>query len=97
MVFKVDWDDEIKARLYLTSTKVLNLLSTMNDIKNFKDKKTTIYRYGIRFSFERSKLSELSDSHFPSIKFIINEAKTQVFEANEALKIYDKYACIMKK
>ena len=96
-MFNVEWDDEVKARIYLTPTKILELLNAINDIKNFRDKKIIISQYQARFSYPRASLLKISNSHFPSIKAIIKEAKRHVFEASESFKIYDKYAYIIKK
>lgn len=97
MMFKLEWDDEVKARAYLSSTKVLELLRYMRDIDNFVDKTICINGNAASFSYPYEGVLELTAQSFPNIDSIIDEAKYHVSITNRYLKKSDEYAYIVKK
>lgn len=97
MMLKVEWNNEVKARTYLSSTKVLDLLKNIEDMENFVDKKIYINRNIASLSLHIGTLSELSCSHFPDIASIIYTAEWYISKTCEYLEKSDKYYHIVKK
>ena len=97
MMFNVEWSDEVKARTYLSSTKILELMKIINLMDNFVDKRICIDGDVVSFAYDYQGVSELSTIYFPDIDFIINETKSYISRTNEYFNEYDKFAYIIKK